>query len=390
MNDGVEGESDGFNLDFNKSAIHIGVSKETTHLEFKAYDWWWIHPESEKSIPHVIRYHQFLALLRIDAAEKIGLVRLPALEHSRFRRARIAQNLLRFSPASMYNLATQAWAGTGLYGVVDFFEDARQYRRALIDYFYDKDAFSSRQWFASDKGTINLNDLPRFVYKRASLWKNASRALVRSPAAIAAQRCVVSGDIRNLCQARDLGFSRQLTFQWKYKMIFHIVKRELYDHLSSLRFALTTLLILILMIVNAFAYLGEYKQKIKKYQENIADSRDRLKLHSDTLYRLALRGPGDLHKNRVHWLSVQTAGKNSCLDMCGVVPPDEDSPLEAWRCLISVHRNLAISIPTSKPRSHIHFASQIKHVEHHARLYQNRLGICDGCRVKLHGHPIYV
>ena len=177
MNDGVEGESDGFNMDFQKSAIHIGVSREATRLEFKAYDWWWIHPESEKNVPHVIRYHQFLALSRIDAAEKIGLVRLPALEQSRFRRARIARNLLRLSPAAMYNLATQAWAGTDLYGVVDFFETARQYRRTLVNYFYDKDAFSSRQWFASDKGVINLDDLPRFVYQHVDLWTNASRAL---------------------------------------------------------------------------------------------------------------------------------------------------------------------------------------------------------------------
>ena len=177
MNDGVEGESDGFNMDFQEIAIHIGVSTESTRLEFKAYDWWWIHPESEKNVPHVIRYHQFLALSRIDAAEKIGLVRLPALEQSRFRRAKIARNVLRLSPAAMYNLATQAWAGTDLHGVVDFFEDARQYWRSLVDYFYDKDAFSSRQWFASDKGPINLDDLPRFVYQRADLQTNALRAL---------------------------------------------------------------------------------------------------------------------------------------------------------------------------------------------------------------------
>ena len=88
MNDAVEGESDGFNMDFNKSGLHIGVGMEATRLEFKAYDWYWIDPASETSVPHVIRYHEFLAQLRIDAAEKIGLVRLPALEQSRFWRAR--------------------------------------------------------------------------------------------------------------------------------------------------------------------------------------------------------------------------------------------------------------------------------------------------------------
>ena len=178
-NDAVEGESEHFNLTGNREGLHVGISAKNIlmRIDFKAYDWQTIRPESEKRVSHAIRYHQFLTPLRIDAAAKMGLVRLPALEQIRFRRARTARNLLRLSPAATYNLATQAWAGTDFYGVVDFFEAARQYRRTLVDYFFDKDAFSSRQWFASDKGPINLDDLPRFVYQRANLWTNASRAL---------------------------------------------------------------------------------------------------------------------------------------------------------------------------------------------------------------------
>ena len=177
-NNRIEDESGKLNPEENWQ-LHIGIGDGSIamRIEFKAYDWSAIHPESEKFIPHVIRYHQFLTPLRFQAAEKIGLLRLPALEQLRFRRARIARNLLRLSPAAMYNLATQAWAGTDLYGVEDFFETARQYRRTLVNYFYDKDAFSSRQWFASDKGVIDVDDLPRFVYRRADLWTNASRAL---------------------------------------------------------------------------------------------------------------------------------------------------------------------------------------------------------------------
>ena len=179
QNDGVEGESDHFNVEGSRGGLNVGLSNQRTlmRIDFRAYDWQFINPESEKYIPHAIRYHQFLAPLHIDAAEKMGLIRLPALDQIRFRRARIAQNLLRLSPAAMYNLATQAWLGTDLNGVVDFFEAARHYRRTLINYFYDEKAFSSRQWFASDKGAINLDDLPRFIYQRASLWTNASRAL---------------------------------------------------------------------------------------------------------------------------------------------------------------------------------------------------------------------
>ena len=179
MNDEIEGENENFNVQGRKSGLDIviGDGSIAMRIEFKAYDWSSIHPESEKFISHVIRYHQFLTPLRFQAAEKIELVRLPALEKTRFQRARIARNLLRLSPAAIYNLATQAWAGTDLYGVEDFFETTRQYRRTLVNYFYDKDAFSSRQWFASDKGAINLDDLPRFVYQRADFWTNASRAL---------------------------------------------------------------------------------------------------------------------------------------------------------------------------------------------------------------------
>ena len=179
-NDQIEGESDRFNLDGALTrGLHVGIGNKRTlmRIDFKGYDWQHISSESEKFIPHAIRYHQFLTPLCIDAAEKMGLIRLPTLEQLRFRRARIARNLLRLSPAAMYNLATQAWAGTDLYGVEDFFQTARQYRRTLVNYFYDKDAFSSRQWFASDKGAIDLDDLPRFVYQRADLWTNASRAL---------------------------------------------------------------------------------------------------------------------------------------------------------------------------------------------------------------------
>ena len=79
-------------------------------------------------------------------------------------------------------------------------------------------------------------------------------------------------------------------------MIFHIVKRELYDHLSSLRFALTTVLILILMIVNAVAYLGKYDRQLKRYWGHTAGSRDELKSQCASLYRLVLKGPGNLYK----------------------------------------------------------------------------------------------
>ena len=97
-------------------------------------------------------------------------------------------------------------------------------------------------------------------------------------------------------------------------MIFHIVIRELYDHLSSLRFALTTLLILILMIGNAVVYLGEYKQRMGIYRGRTIGSQNRLQSRCETLYDLVLRGPGHLYKKPSPLAFCADGGEKLLLD----------------------------------------------------------------------------
>ena len=79
-------------------------------------------------------------------------------------------------------------------------------------------------------------------------------------------------------------------------MIFHIAKRELYDNMNSLRFALTVLLILTLMIVNAVKHLGDYRAEMSIYRKNVAQSLDHLQSRSENLYDLVEKGPGNLYK----------------------------------------------------------------------------------------------
>ena len=80
-------------------------------------------------------------------------------------------------------------------------------------------------------------------------------------------------------------------------MILHITKRELYDNLNSLRFALTTLLLLALMLTNAIGHLREHPERIQTYNETVAKSLDLLSSHADdSLYKLAQQGPGKLYK----------------------------------------------------------------------------------------------
>ncbi|MCG9134318.1 ABC transporter permease subunit, partial [Candidatus Poribacteria bacterium] len=83
---------------------------------------------------------------------------------------------------------------------------------------------------------------------------------------------------------------------------------------SSLRFALTTLLILILMIVNAVVYLGEHKQRISIYRGRTIASENRLQSRCETLYDLVLMGPGHLYKKPSPLAFCADGGERLLLD----------------------------------------------------------------------------
>ena len=80
-------------------------------------------------------------------------------------------------------------------------------------------------------------------------------------------------------------------------MIWHITRRELYDNLNSLRFALTTVLLLALMLTNAIGHLREHPKRMQKYHDAVSESMTRMASHTDdSLYKLAQEGPGKLYK----------------------------------------------------------------------------------------------
>ncbi|MYH81352.1 ABC transporter permease subunit [Candidatus Poribacteria bacterium] len=78
--------------------------------------------------------------------------------------------------------------------------------------------------------------------------------------------------------------------------MWHIAKRELYDNLNSLRFALATVLLLALMLTNAILYLREHPARTQAYHNAAAGAIKTLESRSTNLYSLATGGPGDLHK----------------------------------------------------------------------------------------------
>ena len=80
-------------------------------------------------------------------------------------------------------------------------------------------------------------------------------------------------------------------------MIWHIAKREFYDNLNSLRFALAAALLLALMLTNAVMHLREHPQQIRQYLASMTESQNVLTSHAEnSLYELAQKGPGWFYK----------------------------------------------------------------------------------------------
>ena len=79
-------------------------------------------------------------------------------------------------------------------------------------------------------------------------------------------------------------------------MLLHVVKRELFEQINSLRFALAMLLTVFLMLVNAVGHIDEYKTQQAEYGQDVSAYSARLEQNSNNLYKLVLDGPGKLYK----------------------------------------------------------------------------------------------
>ena len=168
-NSPLEGKPQRFNLDIIQSSSFSSGRRYGIDMK--------LSNQSDPLVPHVQKYHATMGALYIRSAEQIALVRKQTLDRTSLPRAIWHERLMKLSPASLYTFATAAWAGTDLEGMSDFVQAVQGYRRTLIDYFHDKDAFGSRQWFASDKGAVDWWDLPQFRFARAEVSENATRAL---------------------------------------------------------------------------------------------------------------------------------------------------------------------------------------------------------------------
>ena len=122
----------------------------------------------------ILGYQEPLRIAYADKAEEI--LNRPAEEQE--RNAKFADALSRISFADVYHFAVGKIAGTDRQSYNNFIQDSRAYKRKIVEYLKDKEAFSSRAWFSNDQGAADLTDLPVFQHQRFSLSESFSRASI--------------------------------------------------------------------------------------------------------------------------------------------------------------------------------------------------------------------
>lgn len=80
-------------------------------------------------------------------------------------------------------------------------------------------------------------------------------------------------------------------------MIWHIAKREVLDNLTRFRFALTVILVMALMVLNAVIFVSsKYQRRIAAYSQDASAAIASMKERSSSLSALGVKGPGNLYK----------------------------------------------------------------------------------------------
>jgi hypothetical protein len=130
-----------------------------------------------EAMAFVREFVEFRERLRIDYAQRAWQIRKDYLNRNHNRQAALANNLSRISPATIYEDVTAILAKTSLGDYEAFMEKTRRYRQELIEYLHSKDAFTSAQWFTTDSGTADVNDLPKFASQSATIADSLKRSL---------------------------------------------------------------------------------------------------------------------------------------------------------------------------------------------------------------------
>ena len=116
--------------------------------------------------------------LRLQYAQRAWNAQAPFIETFPRRLAHQNAQLQRLFPAGAYAQAASAIAGTSQEEFYGFIEQVRDYRRQLLEYLKDRDAFGSRTYFNDASGwEANLSDMPRFQEQQATSYQRLRQSL---------------------------------------------------------------------------------------------------------------------------------------------------------------------------------------------------------------------
>lgn len=136
----------------------------------------------ESAVDALKKFYQRIEPMRIDTADRIWQIRKQTLNNSYGRKQRLAANIMRLSPASIYSNASTALAGTDLGNIHEFISQVREYRRNLIQYLNSQKAFSSEQWFRygnwDTENKPNLGGVPVFYQRNESIISSIGRSVL--------------------------------------------------------------------------------------------------------------------------------------------------------------------------------------------------------------------
>ena len=166
----------------NRGSNGWGDGGSLRFLSYAISEWWatesTIDPES--AVDGLKKYHKHIEPMRIGTAEQTWNIRKQALDAVFGRKQRLIKNILRLSPASVYDNTSATLAGTDLGSIRDFMTQVRQYRKNIIGYLNDQEAFSSKQWFRYGDGETefkpDLSGVPEFHQRAESIGSSLGRS----------------------------------------------------------------------------------------------------------------------------------------------------------------------------------------------------------------------
>ena len=132
-----------------------------------------LHNANVSKFREILGYQESL---RIDYANKAEEI-LKRREDVGERNRQLGRNISRLSFTDVYGFAVGAITDTDRKSYNDFINQARNYKRQIVDYLTNKNVFSARAWFSSDQGKAEFADLPIFQHRYNSLSENLSLAL---------------------------------------------------------------------------------------------------------------------------------------------------------------------------------------------------------------------